>query len=162
MSDSIEVLDRTESGGTIETRQFVTVWIENQLFGIPVLAVHDVLTVQRITPIPLAPLEVAGALNLRGRIVTAINVRRALGLRVMERGKSPMYVVAEYDGHHYSLMFDRVGEVMDLPMSAYEDTPSTFESSWREVSDGICRLDGELLIVLDVSRLLKIEYSKAA
>lgn len=142
--------------------QFVTVSIAGQVFGIPVLTVHDVLTTQRVTPIPLAPPEVAGALNLRGRIVTAINVRQALGLPAIEDESSNMYVVVENNDDLYSLVVDKVGEVMDLPSSAFEDTPTTLDRHWRAVAGGIYRLDGELLVLLDVARLLDFEQTQAA
>jgi purine-binding chemotaxis protein CheW len=87
-------------------RQFVTVVIERQTFGIPVLVVQDILGPQKITRVPLAPAEVAGALNLRGRIVTAINVRRRLGLAPRPAEMKGMNVVVEHDGELYSLMVD--------------------------------------------------------
>jgi purine-binding chemotaxis protein CheW len=159
--------EKLNSGRTVvedgdETRQFVTVFIAKQVFGIPVLAVHDVLAAQRITRIPLAPPDVAGALNLRGRIVTAIDVRRALGLPSQERDKKSMYVVVEHREDHYSLIVDSVGEVMDLPNSAYEEAPATLNPRWRSVSGGIYRLDGRLLVVLDVARLLDLGRALAA
>lgn len=134
--------------------QFVTVTIGEQLFGIPVLSVRDVLVAQKITPIPLAPPEVAGALNLRGRIVTAINMRRSLGLAQRQESDPGMYVVVEHRDELYSLMVDSVGEVMSLPSDALDRNPGTLDPRWREVSGGIYRLEGILLVVLDVERLL--------
>ena len=134
--------------------QFVTVTIGSQLFGIPVLSVRDVLVAQKTTPIPLAPPEVAGALNLRGRIVTAIDMRRSLDLPARKEGGPGMYVVVEEFDELYSLMVDSVGEVMTLPVDALERSPGTLDPRWREVSGGILRLDGTLLVVLDVERLL--------
>jgi purine-binding chemotaxis protein CheW len=134
--------------------QFVTVTIGSQLFGIPVLSVRDVLVAQKTTPIPLAPPEVAGALNLRGRIVTAIDMRRSLDLPARKEGGPGMYVVVEEYDELYSLIVDSVGEVMTLPVDALERSPGTLDPRWREVSGGIFRLDGMLLVVLDVERLL--------
>jgi len=134
--------------------QFVTVTIGDQLFGVPVLSVRDVLVAQKITPIPLAPPEVAGALNLRGRIVTAIDMRRSLDLPPRESDDPGMYVVVEELDELYSLMVDSVGEVMTLPEGSLERSPGTLDPRWREVSGGIYRLEGTLLVVLDVERLL--------
>ena len=89
---------------------FVTMTIANQLFGIPVLQVQDVLGHQRITRIPLAPPEVAGSLNLRGRIVTAIDVRLRLGLPGRQKDKPEMSIVVDLRGELYSLIVDAVGE----------------------------------------------------
>lgn len=141
---------------------FVTMMVADQLFGIPVLSVQDVLGPQRITRIPLAPPEVAGALNLRGRIVTAIDVRRRLGLPARETNVSSMSIVVDKGGELYSLAVDNVGEVLSLPGDAYERTPPTLDAHWREVAAGIYRLEGRLMVVLDVARLLDIRRAEAA
>jgi purine-binding chemotaxis protein CheW len=141
---------------------FVTMTVADQLFGIPVLTVQDVLGPQRITRIPLAPPEVAGALNLRGRIVTAIDVRRRLGLPKRDAGKSGMNVVVDHKGELYALMVDNVGEVLSLSSDAYERNPATLDPRWREVSAGIYRLKGKLLVVLEVARLLDFKSKRGA
>jgi purine-binding chemotaxis protein CheW len=141
---------------------FVTMTIADQLFGIPVLAVQDVLGPQRITRIPLAPREIAGALNLRGRIVTAIDVRSRLGLQARTADAPGMSVVVDHKGELYSLIVDAVGEVMSLPSESYERNPSTLDPRWREVSAGIYRLQGKLLVVLEVARLLTMRRAEAA
>lgn len=143
-----------EAVNTDAANQLVTVTIGDQLFGVPVLSVRDVLVAQKITPIPLAPPEVAGALNLRGRIVTAIDMRRSLDLPPREGDDPGMYVVVEQYDELYSLMVDSVGEVMTLPAAALERVPGTLDPRWREVSGGIYRLEGTLLVLLDVERLL--------
>ncbi|MGE0109870.1 MAG: chemotaxis protein CheW [Bdellovibrionales bacterium] len=145
-----------------ETREFITMYVDKQLFGIPVLQVQDVLGPQKITTVPLAPKEVAGSLNLRGRIVTAIDVRTCLNLPLRREGEKSMSVVADHGGEFYSLIVDQVGEVMALPAANYEKTPATLDSRWREVSDGVYRLKDQLLIVLDVNKLLSFETENAA
>jgi len=149
----------SESGDATTTSAaglFVTMTIADQLFGVPVLSVQDVLGPQKITRIPLAPPEVAGALNLRGRIVTAIDVRTRLGLDPRSAENKGMSIVVEHGGEHYSLMVDSVGEVLSLPPEAFERNLSTLDARWREVSAGIYRLDGQLLVVLEVDRVLNI------
>ncbi len=146
----------------VVVREFVTMYIDHQLFGIPVLQVQDVLGPQKIARVPLAPKEVAGSLNLRGRIVTAIDVRTRLGLPPSEDKNKNMSVVVEYNGEYYSLLVDQVGEVMGLPATDYEKTPATLDERWREVSDGVYRLKDTLLIVLDVKKFLRIEELVAA
>lgn len=145
-----------------ETQDYVTMYIEGQLFGIPVLTVQDVLAPQKITRIPLAPPEVAGSLNLRGRIVTAIDVRKRLRLKAREDQGKGMSVVVDMGGELYSLMVDSVGEVLSLPGAAFERNPPTLDALWREFSAGIYRLDGKLLVVLDVPRLLDFTKTEAA
>jgi purine-binding chemotaxis protein CheW len=128
--------------------------IADQLFGIQVLKVQDVLGPQVITRVPLAPPEVAGSLNLRGRIVTAIDVRLRLGLERRQNEKPSMSVVVEHDGELYSLLVDTVGEVLSLNVKDYQRNPPTLNPRLRDFSDGIYRLNGSLLVVLSVASLL--------
>lgn len=153
---------RTGPATAEAARDFVTMTVADQFFGIPVLSVQDVLGPQRITRIPLSPPEVAGALNLRGRIVTAIDVRRRLGLPARAAGLPSMSIVVDQGGELYSLAVDSVGEVLSLPVESFERNPPTLDPEWREVSGGIYRLEGKLMVVLDVARLLDIRRAEAA
>ena len=137
-----------------ETQDYVTMFIDGQMFGIQVLTVQDVLGPQKITRIPLAPREVAGSLNLRGRIVTAVDVRLRLGLKEAADENKGMSVVVDQNGELYSLMVDQVGEVLSLPSVKFERNPPTLDPMWREFSAGIYRLEDKLLVVLDVPKLL--------
>jgi purine-binding chemotaxis protein CheW len=140
---------------------YLTVKVGDQPFGIPVLCVHDVSKSQRITRVPLAPPEVMGAMNLRGRIVTVIDVARKLNLSIAsgtEAGNA-MYVVIEHENELYSLKVDSVGDVMAPPSTDVEQNPANMEAGWREVSAGVCRLEGELLVLLDVARFFGIVKS---
>ena len=148
--------------GAADHRDFVSVTIADQVFGIPVLQVQDVLGTQRITRIPLAPAEVAGSLNLRGRIVTAIDIRVRLRLAPRAEGKQAMSVVVDHGGELYSLLVDSVGEVLSLDSGDAERNPATLDPIWREVSAGIYRLKGKLLVVLEVAHLLEMRRSEAA
>jgi purine-binding chemotaxis protein CheW len=150
------VSDATAALGDAEERQFVTLTVADQLCGVPVLGVRDILGEQVITRIPLAPPEVAGSLNLRGRIVTAIDLRCRLRLPPAPAGSPRMSVVAEQGGELYALLVDQVAEVMSLRASAFERNPPTLPAIWAEFSTGIYRLDGRLLVVLDVSKLLAL------
>ncbi len=149
---------RSGALATTASADFLTLTIAGQRFGLPVASVQDVLGPQKITRIPLAPREIAGALNLRGRIVTAVDIRRRLGLAPAEAGG--MSVVVEHHGEPYSLMIDSVSEVLSLPAQAFEANPPTLNPRWRDVSAGIYRLDEGLLVVLEIDRLL--DFSRAA
>jgi len=133
----------------------LTLTVAGQLCGVPALAVRDVLGPQSITRIPLAPPEVAGSLNLRGRIVTAIDLRRRLHLAAWEAGAKPMSVVVEHQGELYSLLADNVGEVLSLNPAERAANPPTLDAAWKEVSLGVHRLGESLLVVLDVERLMR-------
>jgi purine-binding chemotaxis protein CheW len=151
-----DLLERPETVANEDTQVLVTLTVADQLCGIPVLAVRDILGEQTITRIPLAPPEIAGSLNLRGRIVTAIDLRRRLRLPPAAPGQARMSVVAEQGGELYALLVDQVSEVLSLDASMFERNPPTLEKTWADFSTGIFRLDGRLLVVLDVSRLLAL------
>jgi purine-binding chemotaxis protein CheW len=139
-----------------DANMFVTMRLGNQLFGVPVRFVRDVLRRQRITAIPLAPNEVAGSLNLRGRIVTVIDLRRRLCLPDTQVDNG-MFVVVEHRNELFSLMVDSVGEVMTVSAGAIEKTPANLGGAWRDVASGIYKLDGELLVIMDVEALLTVQ-----
>ncbi len=149
-----EILDDRNSLNLGVTKDFLTVKIGGQMFGIPILQVQDVLGEQRVTHIPLAPPQVSGSLNLRGRIVTAVNVRKCLGLPPLENVENEMSVVVDHDDELYSLVIDEVGDVLSLNESEYEQNPATLDLLWRSVSLGVYRLDGGILVILDVPKLL--------
>jgi purine-binding chemotaxis protein CheW len=152
-----DILERPEAATSHEDNQvLVTLTVGEQLCGVPVLAVLDILGEQVITRIPLAPPEIAGSLNLRGRIVTAIDLRRRLRLPPAAPDQPRMSVVAEQGGELYALLVDQVSEVLSLNVSMFERNPPTLERSWADFSTGVFRLDGRLLVVLDVSRLLAL------
>src|SRR5579862_9316773 len=134
-----DVLDRPDLAAD-EERMFVTLTVADQLCGVPVLAVRDILGEQAITRIPLAPPEIAGSLNLRGRIVTAVDLRRRLRLPEPPDNQPRMSVVAEQGGELYALLVDQVSEVMSLKASAFERNPPTLEPTWAAFSAGIYRL----------------------
>lgn len=142
--------------GADAAHMVLTLTVAGQLCGVPVLSVRDVLGVQVITPIPLAPREVAGSLNLRGRIVTAVDLRARLGLPARETGKGAMSVVVEVGGELYSLLADEVGEVLSLSSEDRAANPPTLDNLWRDVSLGVHRQGGSLLVIFDVDKLLAL------
>lgn len=136
---------------------YVTFTIGNQMFGIPVLRVQDILTPNRIAPVPLAPPEVKGSINLRGRIVTVIDVRVRLGLPPRdEESKDSMGVTVEQDNDLYTLLVDKIGDVISLSKDLYEKNPGTLDPTWREFANGVFRLEEALMVVLDIDRLLDL------
>ena len=199
-----------------DLEDFVTFFVNTQMFGIPVLKVQDILRPDRIAPIPLAPPEVRGSINLRGRIVTVVDVRVRLGLekslpdktaaaaakgtrrregvsqpaadgsgtvdenahpaqeespdkasrppaqgnRAEAAGVHGMCVTVEHENELYTLLVDKVGDVISLSDDSFEDNPSTLDVVWREFALGVYRLDSALMVVLDVARLLDIKSAR--
>ncbi len=133
---------------------FVTVRVDTQLFGIAVLAVRDVLRSMKIANVPLSPPEIAGSLNLRGRIVTVLDMRVLLGMDARETREDATHVVVEHHDELYSFMVDTVGEVLNLPDERIDKAPANMGKDWQEKAVGVCRLDTELLILLDVQSML--------
>ena len=139
----------------------VTLLVAGQLCGIPVQSVRDVLADQAITRIPLAPREVAGSLNLRGRIVTAIDLRRRLGLADAAPGSARMSVVTEQAGELYALLVDQVAEALTLPHADFERVPPKLPPAWAAHAAAVVRLPDRLLVVLDADRLLALPAERA-
>src|SRR5947209_11819127 len=136
--------------------EYVTATIGAQLFGMPVARVLDVFVPERLTRVPLASPQIAGLLNLRGRIVTLIDMRRRLGFPPTEATEARMAVGVEHRGECYGLLIDTIGEVMTLPVSDCEDNPVNLGERLARVAAGVHRLDGTLLVVLDIDRVLEI------
>lgn len=157
MSTNILQTDiESRSLGNTTTADYVTMIVGGQLFGIPVLEVHDVFVPSKLAHVPMAPPEVAGVLNLRGRIVTAIDLRQRLGFELRDAGVSVMAVVIEYQGEPYSLLVDAVGEVLSLEASSFERNPSNLDVKLRDVSDGIFRLEDKLMVVIQLDKIIQL------
>jgi purine-binding chemotaxis protein CheW len=142
--------------------EYVTVTIGDHMFGLPIFRVQDVFVPERLTRVPLAPPEVAGILNLRGRVVTAIDMRARLDLGAREAGAPVMAIGIELKGESYGLLVDAVGEVMALRNSACEANPANLDQRLSRVAAGIYRLQGQLMVVLDVDRVLDISNGAVA
>jgi purine-binding chemotaxis protein CheW len=136
---------------------FVTFTVAGQLFGVPVMRVQDILIPEEIAPVPGGPPEVRGLINLRGRIVTVIDMRKHLSLPKAEAGRKGMCVTVESRGEYYTLFVDTVGDVITLSRNLREGNPATLDSVWRNMADAVYRTDQGLLVALHVDRLLAIE-----
>ena len=133
--------------------EYVTVTLGDQEFGIPIFAVYDILNEQRMTPVALASEEIAGVMNIRGRIVTAIDVRRRFGL-AREAGRRGMNVVVHHKGEPYALVVDAVGEVRPVGADSFERNPPNLNPAWAELCEGVHRLDKGLLLIMNVDQLV--------
>jgi purine-binding chemotaxis protein CheW len=136
--------------------EYVTAMIGGQLFGLPISRVQDVFMPDRLTRVPLASDDVAGVLNLRGRIVTAIDMRARLGLPKHDDGRPPMAVGVDMRGESYGLLIDNIGEVLKLQNDSREVNPVNLDPRMAKMAGGVHRLDGQLMVVLDVDRVLEI------
>lgn len=147
---------------SVVMQEFVTMRLGGQLFGISVLAVQDVMRYQPIAPIPLAPHVIEGSLNVRGRIVTAYNMRRRLGMKEFEQRDDLMMVVVDYQNELFALMVDSVGDVLQLSMNHFEKVPVNMDAGWRSMAAGVFKLEKELLVILDVASVIVVAGKEAA
>jgi purine-binding chemotaxis protein CheW len=147
---------------TEEMNEYVSVRIGNQLFGAPVNEIREVFAPQSVTSVPTAPAEVAGLLNLRGRIVTAIDARCRLGMPPRDANDAGMALGVELGSEIFGLIVDSVGEVLRRPSAELEPVPAHVDPKWRSMVKGVHRLEKELLAVLDISALLGMAGSAEA
>ena len=135
--------------------QLVTMTVDGQLFGLSILSVQDIVETHNITQVPRTPSAISGIMNLRGRIVTVLNLRRILGRN--DESSSKMGVTVEANGDLYTILVDEIGEVRLLDRADFETAPATLDPKLKQLCTGIYRLDGELLAVLDVTQILSGE-----
>ncbi len=136
---------------------FCTFLVDGMLFGVGVNEVQEVIRFQEMTPIPLAPPFIRGLINLRGQIVTAVDVRRRLGLADRPDGGEPMNVVIHAEDGPVSLLVDEIGDVIDVSDSDFEAAPETLHGLGRLLISGVYKLDGQLLRVLDSKTTIGVE-----
>lgn len=135
-----------------ESQQFCTFSIDGLFFGVDVQQVQEVIRYQRMTPVPLAPNEVEGLINLRGQIVTAIDLRRRLYLSDRPAGELPMNVVIHDNDGALSFLVDEIGDVLEVQEEAFERIPETINEKVRDLIKGVYKLEGRLLLILDIDR----------
>ena len=140
-----------DAGAAPRDPTYVTATVAGHMFGVPIERVHDVFNVGRITPIPLTPPEVAGLSNLRGRVVTMLDLRARLGGTA---GRGTMALGIEAGPESFGLFVDAVGEIMKLPAASAAETPVHLDSRWAELARGVHQLAEGILVVLDVDAVL--------
>ena len=143
-------------------QQFCTFWVDGLFFGVEVLKVQEVIRFQEMTRVPLAPAVVQGLINLRGQIVTAIDLRRSLELTPRNPQSLPMNVVVRTADGAVSLLVDEIGDVLNAPAQAFERPPETLSPGAAELISGVYKLKERLLLVLDTEKAVTLSASAAA
>jgi purine-binding chemotaxis protein CheW len=144
-----------------ERRQFCTFFLDGLRFGVDVQKVQEVVPYQEMTRVPLAPSTVRGLLNLRGQIVTGIDLRRRLELSERPASSSPLNVVLRGEDSPVSFLVDEIGEVIELAADACERPPETLQGRVRDLIQGVYPLDEELLLVLDTAKILDLKQDSS-
>ena len=138
-----------------ETRQYSTFHVADMFMGIELTRVQELLRFQEMTSVPLAPKAIEGLINLRGQIVTALDVRRVLGLPAVEsEDKLPMNIVIQSEGGPVSLLVDEICDVLDVPFEASTPLPENMPALQRNLIEGVYQLESRLLLILNADRVL--------
>ena len=140
-----------------ETQQVLAVYLGTEMFGIPIMHIQGVLETLPLTFVPLAPAAVRGVMNLRGRIVTAIDLRTTLSPNdkmLIGGPQANMSIVIEEGGELYSLLVDTVGDVHTLPVAHIEEPPLTMDETLKKVSSGVFALRDKIMVILKPAALL--------
>jgi purine-binding chemotaxis protein CheW len=149
-----DLMDDGAAAGLEENVKLVTVVVGGQLFGIPIEKVRDVFVASDVTHVPMAPPIIAGLVNLRGKVVTLLSLRSALGFP--DSSDSQMTVGIEWQGEAFGLLVDEVGEVLDLPKQSIERNPPNLNPNWMRLSVGVRRLEQRLLVQLDTNSIFNL------
>jgi purine-binding chemotaxis protein CheW len=139
------------------SEQYSTFYVGDLFFGVEVVKVQEVLRYQEMTRVPLAPDVVQGLINLRGQIVTALDMRHRLALAARPAESTPMNLVLRSDEGAVSLLVDEIGDVLEVEADSYERVPETLPVEQKQLIAGVCKLDGRLLLVLDTERAMQIQ-----
>ena len=144
----------------METRQFCTFKLDDLYFGVDVRLVQEVIRYQTMTAVPLASRVVRGLINLRGQIVTAIDLRRRLELKEAPSDRPPMNVVIRTDDGAVSLLVDEIGDVIEVTDETLEPPPTTIEGVARDLITGVYKLDDQILLVLDLEKAVTVSNNE--
>ncbi len=144
------------------SKQLCTFYLDGLLFGVEVTRVQEVIRHQVMTPVPLAPSVVSGLINLRGQIVTALDLRRRLGLPPLPEGTLPMNVVVRHDEGAISLLVDEIGDVVDVDEASFEASPEMLDPAVKGLIGGVYKVHPQLLLVLNTDLAVRVDEIHSA
>lgn len=139
-----------------DEHQYCTFFVDGHYFGLDVLKVQEIIRYQEMTRVPLAPPVVRGLINLRGQIVTAIDLRRRLELKERAPGQLPINVVVQTEDGAVSLLVDDIGDVLEVSEKTFERPPETLQGPARALIRGAYKLPERLLLILDTERTVNL------
>jgi len=137
-----------------EEKQFCTFSLDGHCFGVNVLEVQEVFRYQEMTAVPLAPETITGLINLRGQIITAIDLRRFMKLNERDEEEMPMNIVVRTSEDVVSLLVDEIGDVQNVPQNLYEPPPENLHGPLRDLVKGVYKLQDKLLLILDTEKVV--------
>jgi purine-binding chemotaxis protein CheW len=143
-----------------DEHQYCTFFLDGHYFGIDVLKVQEIIRYQQMTRVPLAPAVVSGLINLRGQIVTGIDLRRRLGMKARSADQQPVNVVVQTPDGAVSLLVDEIGDVLEVAEKHFESPPETLRGAARELVRGAYKLPERLLLILDTDRAVELNSGR--
>ena len=155
-------IDNVSPAHSQGSTRYSTFFVKDMFFGVDVLRVQEVLRTQPMTRVPQAPEVIEGLINLRGQIVTAIDMRRRLGLAPRDAGTDPMNIVIRTEDGAVSLLVDEIGDVLDVDSATWERAPENLETRARELILGVYKLKDQLLLLLDAEKAVETAVGNAA
>ena len=141
------------------SKQYSTFFVEGLFFGVEVLRVQEVIRYQEMTRVPLAPEVIEGLINLRGQIVTAIDMRQRLGLPCRPAGRTPLNMVVRSQDGVVSLLVDEIGDVVEVQNDTFELPPDNVRGVTRELITGVHKLKDRLLLVMDTEKAIDLDIT---
>ncbi|HUN63378.1 MAG TPA: chemotaxis protein CheW [Candidatus Sulfotelmatobacter sp.] len=144
------------------SQKYSTFYLNGICFGVPIERVQEVLEFQEITPIPLSPAVLPGIINLRGQIITTIDLKTRLELTESEAQGQPMMIVLRTGEGPMNLIVDKIGSVVDVDPALFEKPTETLKTGVRAVTTHVCKLEGRLLLVLDTEKVIQLQADRRA
>ncbi len=143
-----------------KVKQYCTFYVDSSFFGVDVMHVQEIIRFQNMTRVPMADSVIKGLINLRGQIVTAIDLRRRLGLSSRPAEDEPMNVIIKTSDGAVSLLVDEIGDVIEVDEENYEPPPQNLLGKARDLTTGVYKLNEKLLLTLDMNKLLDFSAIK--
>lgn len=156
MNEATLRIDNVDLAAEGESSYF-TVFVNNEIFGLPVENTHTIFRVTEVTPVPHGPADIAGLVNLRGKIVTAVSLRRRLNMPGDVDVKNALAIGIEHKGENFALVVDEVGDVLSLAKSMQIPIPSHFDPYRAKLTTGLYRVNKLLIPVLDIEALFNFQ-----
>ncbi len=137
-----------------QTQTFVTFWLGEYLFGLPISEVVEINRKLEITPVPLAPGYIKGIINLRGQVLTTVDLAERIGLR-LEGNRAYNLIVKNEDEERVSLLVEKIGDILEIPAEKVEEPPERIEGVERRFVRNVCQLPERLLVILNTKEVLQ-------
>jgi purine-binding chemotaxis protein CheW len=139
-----------------DERKICTFYIDDFFFGIDINHIQEVIRYQEMTEVPLSPEIISGLINMRGQIVTSINMRKRLGFAPLVGDQKPINIIVRTADEAFSLLVDAIGDVIDIPIDLFEPPPESLKGLIKEALQEVCQEKDKLLLILDINQVINL------